>query len=371
MEMKFNHQIFFYCCPFGSPEKQPYHHGMVCLAEGFKALGIQFFSNINYWQHSPEEEKYLLCHEPTVIPDDCSVVVLDHDYFRFNNNSLPENLFHPNRKYITVYLDCDDGTKTTSFDSQFREFDFIFKTHYNSKSKYPKNFHPWAFGLSERILLETKCISSFQNRKRHLLVNFRHKKAGHPVRNISCKEFFPILQKVLPINDSTDNLDSPPMDKYHYLQWFQTGRRHYPSYYKCLKESVACACFGGFFVSQLPQDHSILISRLIKRVFSQISLKSNIIAQWDSWRLWESLAAGCATFHVDFKKYGFLLPVMPENWKHYVGIDLDNIQEAVNRIADEPEILEKISTEGRLWALEHYSPVPTSRRFLETVCNKL
>jgi len=90
--------------------------------------------------------------------------------------------------------------------------------------------------------------------------------------------------------------------------------------------------------------------------------------QWDSWRLWESLAAGCVTFHVDFEKYGLYPPVMPENWRHYVGIDLNKIQEAVERIAAEPQLLENISLQARRWAIEHYSPVPTALRFLATVC---
>ena len=102
-----------------------------------------------------------------------------------------------------------------------------------------------------------------------------------------------------------------------------------------------------------------------------LNLQSKRIIQWDSWRFWKSLAAGCVTFHVDFEKYGLHLPVMPENWRHYIGIDLDNVQEAVERIADEPEIVERISTEGRLWALEHYSPVPTALRFLGIVGQQL
>jgi hypothetical protein len=91
----------------------------------------------------------------------------------------------------------------------------------------------------------------------------------------------------------------------------------------------------------------------------------------DSWRFWESLAAGCVTFQVDFEKYGLLLPVMPENWRHYIGIDLDNIQETVDRITDDPGILQTISTEGRRWVLEHYTPVPTTLRFFETVGTRL
>ena len=58
---------------------------------------------------------------------------------------------------------------------------------------------------------------------------------------------------------------------------------------------------------------------------------------------------------------------MPENWNHYIGIDFDRIDEAIDRIAAEPELLKEISMAGRAWVLEHYSPVPTALRFLETV----
>ena len=77
------------------------------------------------------------------------------------------------------------------------------------------------------------------------------------------------------------------------------------------------------------------------------------------------------TFHVDLDKYGITLPVMPENWRHYIGIDLDNFEETVQRIATEPGILEYISRSGSQWAIEHYSPVPTAIRFLETIHGKV
>lgn len=105
----------------------------------------------------------------------------------------------------------------------------------------------------------------------------------------------------------------------------------------------------------------------MKRILTELSLKTNRVVQWDSWRFWESLAAGCATFHLDFEKYGLTLPVMPENWRHYIGVDLDNISDTVDRIADEPGIIERVATEGRQWALKHYRPVATAIRFLETV----
>jgi hypothetical protein len=88
---------------------------------------------------------------------------------------------------------------------------------------------------------------------------------------------------------------------------------------------------------------------------------------WDSWRFWESLAAGCVTFHIDFDKYGAVLPVMPKNGQHYIGIDLDKLEDIVRRIATNPEILERISISGRQWAMENYGPIPTAVRFLNRI----
>lgn len=360
----FSGAIFFYCT-------QAYHHLSVCIAEGLQELGIPFYSNINYWKISPEQEDYLFCHEAEVSPDNCSVVVVSNQWFN-QNLHLPENLFHPARKYITVYLDDMDGPVV--WNPEFRNFDLIFRTHYN-KGEYPSNCLPWQFGISNRILKETSQVPSFQKRNRQMLVNFRNDQGileisncwlkvnqgflrvdrgaiivARSLRQIVREQFLPLIEKILPVEDTVDYFDLPPSDSYHYLHWTQTGQRHYPNYYKRLKESAACACFGGYTVS--PGTGKFLVE------------------WWDSWRFWESLAAGCVTFHVDFDKYGIQLPVMPENWRHYIGLDLDNFEEAVERIASEPEILERISTSGREWALTNYSPVPTALRFIETISGR-
>jgi len=364
---KFSGKIYFYCDPSeGVPQGAKFQHFLICLAEGLRELGIPFFSNVNYWQESPEKASYLLRHDPEITPDDCSIVVLQNNWYTIDR-PLPANLFHPQRKYITVYLDGEDSDKTYVNKPEFKQFDFIFRLHHNGKLNYGDNFYPWAFGLSSRILRQLHEVPDFSQKKKQILINFRHWKAGHPVRNISCREFIPRLQRILPIDNYIDSPDNYPLEGYHHLQWVQTGKRHYPNYYQRLKDSATCACFGGFFVPQWPQNPGNLINRTGKQVMRLLKLKSNTIVQWDSWRFWESLAAGCATFHVDFEKYGISLPVMPKNWQHYIGIDLDNVQAAVDRIADEPEIIAKIATAGRLWAIEHYSPVPTAIRFLETI----
>jgi len=49
------------------------------------------------------------------------------------------------------------------------------------------------------------------------------------------------------------------------------------------------------FVPPWPQDPGNLTSRTIKRIISKLELKSNRIVDWDSWRFWESLVAGCVS----------------------------------------------------------------------------
>src|SRR5919199_4708367 len=365
----FDGQVFFYCLPSG------YQSLSICIAEGLKQLEIPFYSNVNYWQVSVEREDYLFRHNPSMTPNDCTVVVVEKAWV-LHHRCFPQNLFHPARNYVTVYLDDMDGSISPSFYPAARNFDFIFRTHLNNQSEYPANFVPWVFGLSNRILKETNDLPNFQHRTRHLLANFRVLqdkvelfsfganplplppgmvrinsellKVEYPIRSIFGNQFRSLIESILPVDDTIDYFDQPPTDSYDYCQWKQTAKRHYPTYYQRLKAAVACAAFGGYIVPGTDSTPPYL-------------------EWWDSWRFWESLAAGCVTFHVDLEKYGILLPVMPENWQHYIGIDFDNIQSAVDRIASDPGILERISTEGRLWAIENYGPVPTAVRFLKTL----
>ncbi|BAY64651.1 hypothetical protein NIES22_47500 [Calothrix brevissima NIES-22] len=368
--VKFAGKIYFYCDPrSGVVEGQKFQHFIICLAEGLRELGIPFFSNVNYWQESLEPDRYLFRHDPKVTPDDCSIVILQNNWYTIDD-PLPKNLFHPQRKYTTVYFDGEDSDKTYVNKPEFKQFDYIFRLHQNGKLNYGKNFYPWCFGLSNRILCELYDVPDFSAKEEQILINFRHWKSGHPVRNISCREFIPSIQDILKIDNYIDSPENLPADNYHHLQWLQTGGRHYPNYYQRLKNSAACACFGGFFVPNFPPNPGNALNRIGKRILSRLQLKSNTIVQWDSWRFWESLAAGCVTFHVDFEKYGIALPVMPKNWQHYIGIDLDNVQATIDKIAKEPEILAEISQAGRTWAIENYSPVPTALRFLETLAKK-
>jgi hypothetical protein len=81
--------------------------------------------------------------------------------------------------------------------------------------------------------------------------------------------------------------------------------------------------------------------------------------------LWESWALGCIPIHLDLEKYGFRLPVMPTNWEHYIGLDLANLEEEVERILSLSEDkLNEMSENGRNWAWKYYSPTAVAERVL-------
>ncbi len=367
-------KVFFYCFPpclrgdgHYSLAYHYYQHGTVVLAEGLKALGIECYSNINYWKLSPDREEYLLTHDPAVTPDDCAIVVLEHTYFLCANQSFPKDLFHPNRQYCTVYIDLsDEDPRKDIFHPDFRQFDYILKAHYCRSSWYPSNVYPYVFGLSNRMLAAIANPSDFHHRKPQLLVNYRDTQHAHTLRQFIRKHYLPKIQTILPLDHSIDiAIDplSPAFDGNRYfmnntdiMHFAQSSGRHFPSYYQRLKETAATTCFGGFFTTPFPRNPSTPLSRNLRRVITKLHLRSNRILQWDSWRLWEAMAAGSVAIHVDFNKYQFQLPVMPENWKHYIGIDLDNLQASIDRIAQDPEILARISILGRQWAIEHYNP---------------
>ncbi|MEA5573571.1 glycosyltransferase family 1 protein [Calothrix sp. UHCC 0171] len=366
MEYSQNEKVFFYVCPTGPPEDANYQHLIVCLAEGFKKIGIEFYASNNYWKLSHSEEIYLLKYEPKVSFQDCTIVVIDQHWYR--KYGIPKELLSPNRNFTTVFLDSEDWFGA-SWSQEFRQFDVILRTHYNNKLANPKNVYPWGFGLSERILRETNSPLAFKQRKNGFQVNFRHHSilGMHSVRKFVNTKILPLVDLIMPLERGIDPQYSPPLDTYQYLMWHQSGCRHYPSYYERLQKIRACGAFGGFFYPPLFKRPNKLAYIFLRKFFAKSRLKSDIIIQWDSWRFWESLAAGCATFHVDFQKYGCQLPVMPQNWVHYIGFDLDNIQATLDRLIEEPEILEKVASSGREWAINNFGTESTAKRFLQVI----
>jgi FkbM family methyltransferase len=370
--------VYFYC----REEEGNLQEDVIALAEGFKALGIRYFANTNYWQQSTTPGDYLFKHDPTVSPDDCDLVVVSYTWpswlepnsYRLIRRPLPEGLFKPGRRYRTIYMDSHDGYRTVSWEPEFRQFDLILRSKLNQRAWHPENMRPWVLGLNRRIIDATTGGLPFGQRSRKLLVNFG---ASHPyphgTREIAMKLFEPKILRALPFDRTKDDLSQPPVEPYEALMWQQTGHRFSRAYYERLKQTQAVACFCGDMIPPAPFRHPdrylaggkrAELRRMLFDAASLLDTRPPRAVQWDSFRFWEAMSAGCAAINIDLPKYGVQLPVMPANWEHYIGIDFDHVDKAVDRIVSDPGLLERVAAGGQQWATAHYSPKAMAERVI-------
>ncbi len=370
-------RVYFYCCD----EATNLQDDIIQIAEGLDELKIPFFSSANYWLRSPNGDDYLFRATPNVSPEECDVVVLPStwsNWVRFREPTvrrpLPMGLFHERRKYMTVFMDTSDSYRSVAFEPEFRQFDVVFRAKFNKRSFQPANFRPWNHGMSFRIIRATENPPPFASRRRSIIFNFGASHLQeHPLRKAAKVKFRPRISEVLQIDDTLDDLrKSPPPTAYDRLMWEQTNCRHFISYYERLKNTQAVACFCGRLVPCFPPDPrwytydgpKARVLNPLNTLVSQLIGKPDRSLQWDSWRFWESLAAGCAAFNIDLEKFGVALPVMPQNWEHYIGVDLNELKPDIDRLRDEPEVLARIASKGHKWAMNNYAPRPTALRFL-------
>ena len=374
-------RVYFYCCP----EPNNLQDDIIILAEGLRELGVTYYASEDYWRRSPDGDDYLFRRTPGVQPDDCDVVVLPYTWFNWVllgasrpvRREVPAGLFKEGRRYRTVYMDTNDGLRTVSWEPAFRQFDVILRTKFCRRAWHPSNLRPWVLGLSNRMLRMTAGAPSFAERARTLLVNFGASHSyPHGARLRAFERFDPVVGRVLRIDTTRDDLSAAPADPYDHLMWEQTNHRHCRGYYERLKRSQAVSCFCGELIPPMPwRDPAqyllgggrARLKRVLFEFLGHLDPRPERIIQWDSWRFWEALTAGCAVFNVDLERYGALLPVMPERDHHYFGVDLDAPERVVDRIAGDPECLERVAAAGREWAIANYSPSAMARRFLAEV----
>jgi hypothetical protein len=371
-------RIYFFC------REHPvvYQDGVVALADGLQRLGAEVYGNVNYWRRSPAPEDWLVRADPQVQPADCDIVVLTNGWsqgidsaFHIHEAPLPPALFTPGRRYRTAYLDLADGYLTPSWAPEFAAFDVVFRAHYNRRCFHPDNHRPWVLGLNSRVIAATTEAVKWNERQRSLLINFG---ASHPyahgVRSKAGPQLINASRNQFEIDDRRDDLRVAPDDAYDRLMWEQTQHRHCRAYYHRLCSSQAIAAFCGELIPPAPRYPRYLVGGRRARIerawfaaLSRFDRRPPRLIQWDSWRFWEGMAAGCLVFSLDLPHYGVELPVMPRPMEHYVPVRLENMDAVLAQLAREPGRAEHIAAQGRAWALEHYSPRALAQRFLEAM----
>lgn len=346
------------------------YHSCICLAEGLKDLGVASYSDFTNCLAGIGKGFLMKVDENHPMQNADIVFVHYTIYDRIKN--ADKKLIKINRKprkYVTVFIDDSDGLRTPGFKRGAQSCDFVLKSHYNKEYVYPENFHPWQFGVTKRILNAVNPLP-FEERLAQILVNFRVK---HQLRDYVNQLIKPVVSKYLYWNEDCKDYDAIDLKGDDLLFWKQTGGRHYPDYYNKLSSSVACACYGGVFA--IPVGN---YNKYTAKVTREINEFLNIyewdrVRQWDSWRLWEAWSAACCVIHVDLEKYGCVLPVMPENGKHYIGIDIKNVDKLEVLLSDnakmpkEASLLGEIAANGREFVLENYTPRKVAERLLDMI----
>lgn len=308
----------------------------LCLAEGLSALGIPVHANSCYSE--PEASDYGFRAADLSAIQEASIVVVDLDQLdvQIAKGTLQHSL--PFARYVLLSMNDNVASFTPPPEIPF------FCTHENRYYELPGLRIPWGFGCSSRVIEAVRPTGA--PRTPRIVANFR------PTHAQSVRQALD-LALVSPLKKSMQ-IDAALSDP---GRW---GAAHFEK----LRGSIACLAYGGYFAQDLHKTPFLAGSLPPSPATFH---RDTVVLRWDSWRFWESLAAGCATVHLDLNKYGCLLPEMPENGVHYIGIDLEDIPAAVAMLTGPRERLEAIGEQGRLWALQHYSPIAVARRFIKCV----
>jgi hypothetical protein len=363
----------FYVRPANTEDSSTdFQHESVLLAEGLKDIGYKVVGNCDYW-YVVEEQDFLIKKDNNSTQADVHIYNISYlDFCLSNYAELDQSV-------CNVLIDSIDGYHTISNSKQGFYFDLILRSHYNKNISYNNNVHPWAFGVSKRMVNENdKWISS--SVEYGVFVNYR---VFYNSRYIAQNEMNPLLEKKFDIlNFVTDPLDGKVdknLEREKNSYWWQTSFRHDPSYYKLLNSSQFTHCFGGGLILNSPiLNNKALDYESVRRVSRKIALAANYFGikkskyfinyQFDSWRFWESMISNTVPLHMDFEDWGFVLPKMPRNGTHYIGVKGLNFKECSEFILDLPaEKISKISSEGRKWALDNYSSTGMAHQFIKLI----
>jgi hypothetical protein len=243
----------------------------------------------------------------------------------------------------TAYLTTAD----TSIFCKVPDDVLLFSTHESALARMGGRRVALGFGLSRSTIEATRSPTPFKLRRRRALRNFRAT-LSQGVRAMLDLSFVPALDARLPI-DSTDHAGD--------------------AYLAALQDSQVCLAYGGDFFAAVQTNP--YLAKAQPQVFENhrfVELNAPaVVMRWDSWRFWESLAAGCLTVQLDFAKFGFRLPAAPDPWVHYAPIDPGDLKGSIEHLLDREKEWPEIAERGRAWAVANYAPAPTAAYMLSEI----
>lgn len=369
-------RVKFFITPVYPYGDDHYYHEMIALAEGFKELGHDVFSNHDYW-YIPEQDQLLLKGSKST---DYELGIYDYRYARSFEHLLFRkgfSNFPPHAKHILI--DRNDGISPIweLNKTYLNAFDLIFSGNLFISKSYPSNVKPWAIGLTNRQMNYLD-FHLGEEMKEQVGYNFR---IGHNMRKIVFQNFqacdlpYQLVNEVthkqqevvavLNENDSAYNSAS-------------TGR-HHPEYFMKLNANLLFLTFGGYLEYKPIRYRPYNLEARLNRKFYHLRAKLEralgwsdehnfLVYQQDNFRFWEALYANTCPISLEFERWDYRLPEAPLNGVHYLGItDLkcSHVSDILNHLKKEE--IKEIGSNGKQWVFEHYSPSAQAKRVLNSL----
>lgn len=322
--------VYFYI-PDGPFDAVGHHYSAECLMSGLQAIGVPVFSNLPLPGVTVEPLGQLTSHVYVFVVTQQSA----GDKYTKAITECPRPF-----KFVLSMADSVSSHLTPANVPSLM-------AHENRHWRVRGIREPWPFGLSHaRIEAASRDGIPFSERAPKVLCNFTGSQ-NQTVRNVAELALVPLIPS-LGLAVDMAKTDSA-------------------GHFQRLRTYTACMAYGGMFVEDPLRLEAKLQPWLHRFRTENVEMSTGVvIIRWDSWRWWESLAAGCLTLQLDLEKYGFELPVMPKPWVHYVPFDFGDLKGTVDQLAMRRGEWAEIAEAGRRWALEHYAPGPVARRFIAT-----
>mgnify|MGYP001165570809 FL=1 len=369
-------KVKFFITPVYPYGDDHYYHEIIALAEGFKALGHEVFSNHDYW-FIPEQDQFLLNGNKS---KDYDLGIYDYRYARSFEHLLFREGFpnFPNHAKL-VLIDRNDGISPIweLNKTYVKAFDLIFSGNLFISKKYPSNVKPWAIGLTNRQMNYLDFHSGAEM-KDQIGYNFR---IGHNMRKVvfdnlqACDLPYQLVNEVTHKQQEVVEVLNKIDSSYNSAS---TGR-HHPEYFNKLNTNLLFLTFGGYLeykpIRYRPYNLESRISRKIyhlrarlERVLGLSDEHNYLVYQQDNFRFWEAMYSNNCPISLETEKWDYLLPENPVNGIHYIGItDLEcsNVSDKLNKLRREE--IKMIGSNGKQWAFQHYSPAAQAKRVLNSL----
>jgi hypothetical protein len=333
--------VYFFL-PF--PDDPASYYLSISIADGLDELGVPVIANVAAGPRSHGGRDGELFKMSSSHPDQAAFVVVDTT--AIDNGLDAKAPYDVIRQFKHRAAVCRADLIAEIAPPMHTPDDIpTFVTHSSRFVQQPGWRIPWAFGLTRDILdrIET-ARSRSKARARSFVRDFR------PSFNQTIRQALD-FSLVKPLSHSFE-IDSRLDD----------AGRFVPGHYERLAGALGCFAYGGSFAENYLRNEYFRKSGM---KMAPVIGDDPFVVRWDSWRFWESLAAGCVTVALDCEENGFELPVMPQNGVHYVGVRLDRVEETVDFLTRAaPEQLATIAEAGRAWALAHYAPKAIALRFI-------